>query len=81
MEKVETGEIIELDNGKEYICFSTLRDDGEDYIFLMSNFKPLEIRFARQYEQDGEILLEIVGDRATKERLLELFKAKHNAQN
>ena len=81
MEKVETGEIIELDNGKEYICFSTLQDEGKEYIFLMSNFKPLEIRFARQYEQDGEILLEIVGDRATKERLLALFKAKHNAQN
>jgi len=81
MEKVETGEIIELENGKEYICFSTLQDEGKEYIFLMSNFKPLEIRFARQYEQDGEILLEIVGDRATKERLLALFKAKHNAQN
>lgn len=77
MEKVEMGEIIELENGKEYICFSQLQDEGKDYIFLMSNFKPLEIRFARQFEQDGDIMLEIVNERATKERLLALFKAKH----
>lgn len=81
MEKVETGEIIELENGKEYICFSALQDAGEDYIFLMSNFKPLEVRFARQYEEGGEIMLEIVNEQAKKQRLLELFKAKHDPKN
>lgn len=43
--KIERGEIITLDNNKEHICFCTIREEGQDYVYLMSNFKPLEIRF------------------------------------
>ena len=41
--KIENGEIIELDNEKEYICVARLEDNGINYLYLLSNFKPIEI--------------------------------------
>ena len=71
--KLETGEIITLDNNKEYICCSTFSDAGIDYVFLMSNFKPLEIRFAKQRLVDDEVEITIIADENEKQRVLELF--------
>ena len=48
MEKLEFGEVAVIDNGKEYIVFQTLEKDGKDYVYLVSNFKPLEVKFAVQ---------------------------------
>ncbi|MGN1371448.1 MAG: hypothetical protein ACI4XM_04170 [Candidatus Coprovivens sp.] len=76
MEKLEFGETAVLENGKEYVCFANLEENGVDYVYLVSNFKPLEVRFAKQVMNGEELLLEIVQDQALKEHLLELFKAK-----
>lgn len=76
MEKLEFGETAVLEDGKEYVCFASLEENGVDYVYLVSNFKPLEVRFAKQVVNDGELLLEIVQDQALKEHLLELFKEK-----
>lgn len=46
--KIENGEIIELDNEKEYICVARLEDNGVNYLYLLSNFKPIEIMFAKE---------------------------------
>lgn len=73
---IETGEIITLDNNKEYICFSTLEDEGKHYLYLISNFKPLEIRFGIQTMENGEISIEIINDQAQKQKVLELFQNK-----
>ena len=37
---IEQGELITLDNQKEYICFQVMKADGETYLYLLSNFKP-----------------------------------------
>ena len=76
MEKLEFGDTAVLENGKEYVCFASLEENGVDYVYLVSNFKPLEVRFAKQVINNGELLLEIVQDQALKEHLLELFKDK-----
>lgn len=76
MEKLEFGETAVLEGGKEYVCFASLEENGVDYVYLVSNFKPLEVRFAKQIINNGELLLEIVQDQALKEHLLELFKNK-----
>ena len=76
MEKLEFGETAVLEDGKEYVCFASLEENGIDYVYLVSNFKPLEVRFAKQVITDEELLLEIVHDQTLKEHLLELFKAK-----
>lgn len=59
---LEAGEVIVLDNDKEYICVSVIEKDGEIYIFLVSNFKPLEVRFARQIIDGDNLSLEIIND-------------------
>lgn len=75
MEKLEFGETAVLENGKEFICFKTLTEDGIDYVYLVSNYKPLEVRFAKQVIINGELLLEIVEDQELKEHLLEAFQS------
>ena len=76
MEKLEFGETAVLENGKEYVCFASLEENGIDYVYLVSNFKPLEVRFAKQVINNDELLLEIVQEQTLKEHLLELFKDK-----
>ncbi len=74
MEKLKLGEIAVLDNGKEYIVFSQIIDNGVDYVYLMSNFKPLDVKFAKQIYDGNELKLEIVSDALEKQKLLSLFK-------
>lgn len=74
MDEIKFGETVELETGKEYVCFARMTEDGENYVFLMSNFKPLEVRFAREILRDGELLLEIVSDPELKRRLYERFQ-------
>ncbi len=74
--KIETGEIITLSNNKEYICFSTLNDNGKEYIYLMSNFKPLEIKFGEQIVENGKINIRIINETQEKQKVLNLFQNK-----
>ena len=76
MEKLEFGEVAVIDNGKEYIVFQTLEKDGKDYVYLVSNFKPLEVKFAVQEIVDGEFLLRVDESQEEKEQLLEEFQTK-----
>lgn len=74
--KIETGEVITLSNNKEYICFSTLNDNGKDYVYLMSNFKPLEIKFGEQTLENEKINIRIINENKEKQKVLNLFKNK-----
>lgn len=77
MEKLEFGEVAVLEDGKEYICFASLNENGVDYVYLVSNFKPLEVRFAKQILINGSLQLEIVEDQNLKMHLYEMFKDKN----
>ena len=72
--KIETGESITLDNNKEYSCFSKLNHEGKDYVYLMSNGKPLEIKFGEQTIDDGEVNIRIINDQNEKQMVLNLFQ-------
>ena len=76
MEKLEFGETAVLEDGTEYVCFARLEENGNDYVYLVSNFKPLKVRFAKQKIVDGELILDIIQDQELKQHLLELFKDK-----
>ena len=79
---IETGEIITLSNNKEYICFSSLDYEGRHYICLISDFKPLEIKFGIQTIENNEISIEIINDQKEKEKVLSLFQnQKSNVEN
>ena len=75
MEKLTFGEVAVLEDGKEYICFNETELNGESYVYLMTNSKPLEVRFAKQSINDsGELELEIVEEQDKKEQLLKMFQ-------
>ena len=73
MEKLVKGEACELDNGKKYIVYSQVEHNGNDYVYLISNFTPVEIRFAKQYIEADELKLELVTDHEEKQTLLAIF--------
>lgn len=76
MEKLEFGETAVLDGGKEYICFGTAEVDNNSYVYLVSNSKPIDVKFAKQILANGELNLELVSSSEEKERLLQVFKDK-----
>ena len=78
MEKLSFGEIAILENNKQYVVFFNTNFEGNDYVYLMSNFKPIEVVFAKQIQVDGELRLEPVTDQRVKEALLEEFKKLSN---
>lgn len=71
--KIQNGEILTLANGKEYVCISSIIENGKNYIYLMSNFKPLEIMFAEAKGEGEDITLELIESKEEKLRLLSLF--------
>lgn len=73
MDLLEVGEIAELEDGKEFICIAKKELNGRSYVYLMSNYKPLEVRFATQYIENGELKIMIVESHEEKVKLLSLF--------
>lgn len=71
--KLEVGELITLDNNKEYVCFSKINDNGIDYVYLISNFKPIEIRFAIEKTNNNDVELEIINNQEQKQYVYNLF--------
>jgi len=77
MEDIVIGEILTLSNGKDYIVYDIYKEDNETYVYLLSNFKPLEIKYTKQVVKDNQIALEMVTDKALKLKLFEHFNSKY----
>ena len=76
MEKLEIGETAVLEDDKEFVCFSRIQEQNNDYVYLISNYKPLEIRFAKQNIVNGELELTIIENQEEKEHVYRLFQKK-----
>lgn len=76
MEKLTFGETAVLENGREYVCFSELEENGVSYVYLVTNSKPLEVRFAKQTIKDGNLELTMIEDPDLKQYLLNSFSKK-----
>ena len=74
MEKITTGETITLTNGHKYLVFATAFLDGKDYIYLISEDQPVEIRFAEQLIIDGKLDIRTLTDSAEKIKVFDAFK-------
>ena len=72
--KFVKGEIIGLENNKEYICLDCVSEGNKDYYYLLSNFKPVEVRFAK-IENDSDII-EIIHEPNQVKELLEMFRSR-----
>ena len=71
--KLTDGEVIVLSNNKEYICMATKENNGKDYVLLMSNFKPLEVKFAEQIINGDKVNVRIINNQEEKIDMMKLF--------
>ena len=78
MEFLEIGEIATLEENNEFICLAAKNLNGNNYVYLISNYKPLEVR---QYIDNGVLKMDIITDPNLKKELLELFIPKEEAWN
>lgn len=67
--KLIDGEIIELDDNKEYIVLKQINHNNINYVYLMTNSKPIEVMFAKQMDDELEL---IIDDKELKE-VMDLF--------
>ena len=77
MKRLDIGETIVLEDQKEFICFQRIQDEGKEYVFMMSNSKPLEVFFAEEIQEGDTMRLEKVADPEKKRRLMQLFRETH----
>ena len=71
---IKEGEIIEV-KGQRYICFKIIEFEGDIFTYLISEKKPIDMKFAKQIFVDGEdTKLEIIGDFYEKEKALSLLQ-------
>ena len=69
------GEIVTLEDQREFICYKKIQDGNKTYLFMLSNFKPVEVFFAEEIiRDDGTAYMEKVTDPAVKQRLAPLIK-------
>ena len=59
---LEIGELVKLNNDKEYIVVNIMNLHNVRYVFLVSNFKPLEIVIASEKIKGNQIVLEEIKD-------------------
>ena len=73
--EIEKGEIITLEDGKEYICFGrAVADNQKKYLYLMTIAEPIEVRFAEETTDAEGVRVRILGSSSEKQLALEAFK-------
>lgn len=73
--EIEKGEIITLDNNKEYLCFGrAVADNQKKYLYLMSTSEPIEIRFAEEMIDESGVQVRVIGSKEEKQIALTAFK-------
>ena len=70
---LEVGEIVKLSNDKEYIVVNTMSLHNIRYVFLISNFKPLDIVIGTEKIIDEDIVVEEVKDNNELDYVLSQF--------
>lgn len=69
----QKGDLVTLNNNKEYVCFEAITYNNKRYLYLISNFKPIEIFFANEIIENGQAKLIIVSDAKEKKDLYNLL--------
>ncbi len=72
---IEKGEIITLENNKEYICFaSAIADNQKRYLYLMTTSEPIEICFGEETVDENGTRIRVLGKKEEKQIALAAFK-------
>lgn len=75
---INVGEIIELNDNKEYIVVSKKELHNIVYLYLITNSKPLEVLIATEKDINGEIILDEVKDNDELDYVLSQFALEFN---
>ena len=75
MEGFAVGEIINIGDQKEFICYKKVQENDKTYLFMISNFKPLEVFFAEEIVDEDTVKIRKIGDCEEKQKVLALFEA------
>lgn len=76
---LKKGQIIKLDNNKEYMVVKRVSIHNIKYVYLMTTAKPLEIVIATEKEKDGNVVLSEIKDNDELDYVLsQLAFAKKN---
>ena len=70
---LEVGEIIKIKDNKEYIVINILNLHNVRYVFLISNFKPLDIVIATEKIKGEDIVIEEIKDNNELDYVLSQF--------
>lgn len=71
---IHKGEIIEVE-GKNYVCFAVVEYESELFVYLITEDRPFEMKFAKEvFDDSDEIKLTIIGDFYEKEKALSLLQ-------
>ena len=70
---LEVGQIVKLNDDKEYIVVNVMNLHNFRYVFLISNFKPVDIVIATEKIEDENIVLEEIKDNDELDYILSQF--------
>ncbi len=73
---VEIGEIVTLDDNKEYVVINKINLHNVNYVFLITTSKPLEILIVTEKIVNGEIVLDEIKDNDELEYVLSQFSSQ-----
>jgi len=74
MNNLKIGNIVNLEENKEYIIAATAKKNNFNYLYLITSEEPYKVKFAKVIIKGNEIDLEIVCENKEKEELLKLFQ-------
>lgn len=73
--EIERGEIITLDNGREYVCFGrVLAENQKTYLYLMTTSEPMEVCFGEEIVEAAGVKVRVLGSKDEKQVALEAFR-------
>ena len=77
---MKSGQIVVLNNNKEYIIVNKMALHNINYLFLMTTSKPLEIVIATEKEENGNVVLNEVKDNNELDYVLSKLVLEPNEQ-
>lgn len=60
--RIEEGQLVTLDDNKEYMVLKALEYNNTRYIYLMTSSKPIEVLFMKEEMVDNDLTLVPVTD-------------------
>lgn len=71
---LEEGQLITLDNNKDYIIIKQVEYNGIIYFYLMTDKKPLEILIVKLQEENGSQILKVIDSKEELKEIINLFE-------